>query len=352
MQSQSTDQKDSRSRSLHGFTLVELLVVIAIIGILVALLLPAVQAAREAARRSQCLNNLRQVGLACINYESTYGTLPPGSFWDTFEPPGGNFITEVMPFMELGDITSGIDRSEFYGDNSITNVTPNELFIANLVISQLICPSDEQASEPIVDDVEITDTTFAPRRAQLLWYTGSMGPTIPLRIGAQTNTPPELARGCNFGREETNLNFCAECYAAGTCPDMNPCTGLICRSPDGVSLRRVTDGVSKTIMAGETLPIHSIFNSVFQDNFVVSTTLIPINFTECLDRRGKNLCQDDRDTRARTFENTAGYRSAHPGGAHVLFGDGSGTYLQEAIDIATYNSLGSRADGDLSAEDY
>lgn len=89
-------------RTRQAFTLVELLVVIAIIGILVALLLPAVQAAREAGRRSQCQNNLKQIGLALASYESTFGRLPPGGFYPiaTVVPDSYSVHTRILPYME------------------------------------------------------------------------------------------------------------------------------------------------------------------------------------------------------------------------------------------------------------
>ena len=104
----------SSTRSTAGFTLVELLVVIAIIGILVALLLPAIQAAREAARRTSCLNNVMQLGLAVHNYEFNFETLPPG-VTDTKGPirnePQGHhvsWIVQILPFMEENDAVSAV----------------------------------------------------------------------------------------------------------------------------------------------------------------------------------------------------------------------------------------------------
>ena len=98
-----------RNKSRNGFTLVELLVVIAIIGILIALLLPAVQAAREAARRMQCTNNLKQLGLGILNYESANGSLPAGSVYNSSnctsgECYGTSFLAVILPYMELNDL--------------------------------------------------------------------------------------------------------------------------------------------------------------------------------------------------------------------------------------------------------
>src|SRR5262245_13487842 len=94
----------STHRGRRGFTLVELLVVIAIIGILVSLLLPAVQAAREAARRIKCANNLKQYGLAIHNYHDVYNSLPPGGLWNVssldWGIPAPSWQVRVMPFME------------------------------------------------------------------------------------------------------------------------------------------------------------------------------------------------------------------------------------------------------------
>jgi len=126
--------------------------------------------------------------------------------------------------------------------------------IGVLILEQLICPSDERSGDPIVDDVEVSGRN--PRVAQLLWYTGSMGPTIPARLGL-LDTPPELAMGCLFGQRygtDRSTQFCARCFRGGACIDSSECVGLICRSREGVALKRATDGLSSTLLAGQTLP--------------------------------------------------------------------------------------------------
>ena len=150
-----------RSRSERpGFTLVELLVVIAIIGILVALLLPAVQAAREAARRMQCGNNMKQIGLALHNYHDTYKTFPPEAIWTmrpgraTAQWPAGpcvageqrNFtwISLILPFIEQGPLHDKIDFKIPALNQNIPGVGP----LQGVVLPAFLCPSDTPFANP------------------------------------------------------------------------------------------------------------------------------------------------------------------------------------------------------------
>ena len=151
-------QKSVRARS--AFTLVELLVVISIIGILVSLLLPAVQAARAAARRSQCQSQLKQIGLACLNYESTNGTLPPGvegkgRFNDDDAPGskdevGMGWGIAILPYLEEQSV---YDLFDFSGDKHYRSSDINPSGISNIDAGMrsmgiYVCPEDQEAVEP------------------------------------------------------------------------------------------------------------------------------------------------------------------------------------------------------------
>jgi prepilin-type N-terminal cleavage/methylation domain-containing protein/prepilin-type processing-associated H-X9-DG protein len=327
-----------RSRSRRGFTLVELLVVIAIIGVLVALLLPAIQAAREAARRTQCTNNLRQIGIALHNYEGGQKSLPGGSGYR--ERPG-TWVTAILPYMEGSTIVGQMDLKR-YADES-----PNVELIETLVLPEFICPSDSASGSPIKRNDpgqtpqirKLGGYDHNPPICQALWYPASMGPTVPDRCTfAPSNLVNQVCMGCDFGSPPNVGNgFCSPCGAGtrgASCPDPNRCVGMICRSAEGTKFRRVTDGLTNTIMAGETLPFHYIWNCLFCDNFPVSSTHIPLNTREST-------------AEATDYWRTSGFKSEHPGGANLLFADGSVNFTFETIDYLIYNFMGTRAAGEV-----
>ena len=137
---------ESSRRSLGGFTLVELLVVITIIGILITLLLPAVQAAREAARQAQCQNNMKQLGLACLNYESQYSYFPPSTYVTSDAPQGSrvhyrNWTIAILPFLEQQPLYDSFNLSAPINDSSNRTARGTNLPVMR-------CPTDTYGKTP------------------------------------------------------------------------------------------------------------------------------------------------------------------------------------------------------------
>jgi prepilin-type N-terminal cleavage/methylation domain-containing protein len=155
-------------RTPRAFTLVELLVVIAIIGVLVALLLPAVQAAREAARRIKCANNLKQIGLGLHNYESTYQSLPWGNAYKSGYVPGSpSWAASILPFIEA---QNHYERFNF----SITMDQPANAVAVTTSVPTYICPTDPLSRAPILP-ARCTCCGFGSAYKSLgLWYAGSL----------------------------------------------------------------------------------------------------------------------------------------------------------------------------------
>ena len=300
-----------------GFTLVELLVVMTIIGILISLLLPAVQAAREAARKMQCCNNLKQIGLALHNYHAIHNCLPYGS---TVFSPGGVWSTMILPELEQQGLYDQIDFTLY------TSQLKTE--IVETVIPMYVCPSDADAGSPVLNDRYAIGN---PNPAMGLWYTGSMGPTIPDACPLCTPATP------------SPTNYCCQGWHFGTpnAPNGHPNpehVGMFARhDKPAITFDMVTDGLSNTLMVGETLPRQCVFISAFATNFNVSPTTIPIN----------TASPSWDPTGGGSWPTSCGFKSVHPGGANFVMGDGSVYFLPDTIDFRLYNNLGTRAGGEV-----
>jgi len=300
-----------------AFTLIELLVVIAIIGVLVGLLLPAVQAAREAARRMSCSNNMRQIGLATLNYESTYQRLPSSGQGTNFQttPPSTVFdkhsaFTAILPYLEQSNIYQQMDLRFAY------NQAPGNIAAAKQVVSQFICPSNALRSSPRDSD-GYGCTDYGP-----IYYV-DLDPVTGLRNKALR------AEG-----------------------------GLV---KGGSRLAEITDGLSNTVFYGEDIGR----DSWMQVNHVY---LDPIDGekrrfwrwaeADCAFGVSKKINNNNSPQGGPadcpwTTNNCGPFEeifSQHPGGAHVLLGDGSVRFLTESLDPATLRSLITRSGGEVIGE--
>jgi prepilin-type N-terminal cleavage/methylation domain-containing protein/prepilin-type processing-associated H-X9-DG protein len=380
----------------RGFTLVELLVVIAIIGVLVGLLLPAVQKVREAANRMSCQNNLKQIGLACHNYESAMGYLPPGS---SDNPSGGTALSIlgiVLPYVEQANLYNLFDLS------SDVNNSASNYFARTQEVKFYLCPSDpEQGRKPQVGRAPAGQDPNAPMGRYN--YVGSIGataqmypsvnePAVPtqfLGIFNFTTSPvPSTANNKWVVTSRVKItdvvdgtsNTCMwsetkRATAGGGC-DPTRLTNADFYNATAIYLLPATDaGWSPvTPMTGplfnETNPLALIQGPTFRCNSWDYGPTNGIFYRGCQYYRGDIAALEvyshtvppnyfGYDCGTWTTGGIYGYnsvhvaaRSYHTGGVNVCFADGSVHFISNGINFPTWQALGTRAGGEPVSGNY
>jgi prepilin-type N-terminal cleavage/methylation domain-containing protein/prepilin-type processing-associated H-X9-DG protein len=309
-----------RRSNSFGFTLVELLVVIAIIGTLVAILLPAIQAAREAARRSSCVNHLKQLGIGISNYESVKKRFPPGAIWDRWGPESkrrrhGSILVHLLPYVEE---QATYDAFDFKILNTDGAFLPGGERIAGHRVETYICPSDDH------------NGTFESKKYGI----------VAVHNYAASNGPTEV-----YNNPNCSCIHPWKSYEMAPIDNLDKFAGPFTRLGVMTKARQITDGLSKTIFMGEVrvpCSVHARAGWAITNNGNgYCTTLIPINYDSCSDE-APDACH-----RNCSWNTDVGFKSAHSGGANFLFGDGSVHFIPESIDHQMYQNLGAKNDGNL-----
>jgi prepilin-type N-terminal cleavage/methylation domain-containing protein/prepilin-type processing-associated H-X9-DG protein len=356
-----------RRRPRTGFTLIELLVVIAIIGVLIALLLPAVQSAREAARRAQCTNNLKQIALASHNYESSHGSFPIGyrglqlvypglpPCGQLTNPPasvpiGHTAFVFILPYLEDGNQYNAYNIIRTY--DSFSNVTGISTKVATY-----ICPTDTQADPDPTGTISVTQGSYGCARG--LWETLAFNwatvATLPDPNGLYPQTCNQgpgdgmfstewshkvasatdgLSNTLLFGEMSRFRN-----EPAGSNFEFN-LIGGIWAGPPWSSPNPTWPGDTRMTSGATCVPRLNappdMTGAVFQACF--ATALFPPDWVPVPACRSLGQF---------------GFRSLHPGGANFAMADGSVRFVKETINLPTYRALATRAGGEaIGADQY
>lgn len=303
-----------KSPSLRaGFTLIELLVVIAIIGVLVSITLPAVQRARETARRMSCSNNLKQLGLAVHNYHDTFRSFPINLAAQSEgarparQRNGKGWLLSVLPQIEQVPLYESFKpgfAGDFFSGGGIAS--PAVRVAVQTQVATLACPSDSVAARLSDEQFEWEGTFVA-----LTSYKGVLGDH---RLGEALSTHPGTM---------------PDCHSTGQC------NGLFFRLsyqyPQRMAM--VTDGLSNTLMIGEDLPRHNAHSAAFYANGDHCSCHGHLNYKP-------------KPPTPRDWWNVMTFRSEHTGGASFCLADGSIRFVPDSVDYFLYRTLCTKSGGE------
>jgi len=345
-------------KTRRGFTLIELLVVIGIIAVLIALLLPAVQAAREAARRIQCTNHLKQVGLAVHSYHDSVGTLPLGcavAFDSSNNPifPGWGITARILPYLE--------GQNQFNACNfNLPNETPENDSSMRMRMAVYLCPSDSKNQDVFIDNGQPrNNTNYVFNRGDWFVWGGRLSsaqPNSPFR--ANYSVP---VAGVTDGL--SNTIFAAEVKTHT--PYLLNCSGLLYFPLNSVAMPGPNDSpssIGQYVNCGGSLSElrpdsgHSEWEDGNTSQAGFTTAWPPNKVTP---GRFGGMFVSDTDLIAIREENggptfaAVTARSFHPGGVNLLFGDGSVRFVKNSVNGSTWRALGTIAGGEvLSSDSY
>lgn len=351
------------TRRVRGLTLVELLATIAIIGLLVTLLIPAVQSVRETARRVSCANNLRQIGVGVLSYASSNSDILPAGVIGTWRTDRttkkdtyfyhGTATIYILPFIEQQRFFDTYDTSEPLLASGTDLVFParNTMWEAFLpgtsirtctqTISTYTCPSDT----PLVPYPVLLNPRWDGAR---LNYIASAGPQSMM---GHADCPLIWSFNANARAGTGSIRVPGPFGAFLTHPNkMDP----VHRSYNDArcKMAEIRDGTSNTIFFGESRPDCNTQNRGW--GWVGNTngagnTLVPLNFDTCQpgpSGDGVSFCNKPAQSLA------YGFRSRHPGGVSFLMGDGAVAFISETVDYVTLQRLGAKADREPIVEQW